>query len=442
MSALSTSALSTRSALRRFLVLTALRWTPPGLLFPVFVMLPLSRGLSLSELGVAFAMQGLVVFALELPTGGLADSIGRRPVLLVSILVSIISIGLFLVADSFALFAVVFALQGVYRALDSGPLEAWYVEAVRAADPDAPIDRGLSAHGTVLGVAIAVGSLASGGLIALDPIPGVDALVVPVILALAVQVASLVAVAVLMTETPPAAGLRGVARSALATPRTIADGVGLLRRNRVLLALVAVELFWGFGMVCFESLMPVRLSEVVGGNEAAAAITGPVVAVAWIASAVGSAATPLLNRWLGVAGTAALTRVLQGLAVAGMGFFAGVVGIVAAYIACNTVHGTSNAAHMTLLHRQAEDRVRATVVSLNSWISQPAAAIGVIALTAFAQATSVSMAMYVGAIVLAVAAPLYLPAWRQSRVDARPAASAPVPAPRIGQPERSTVVES
>ena len=192
------------------------------------------------------------------------------------------------------------------------------------------------------------------------------------------QVAGLVSTAVLMTERRSTAGIRGFARSVAAVPRTIADGVGLLRRSRVLLALVSVELFWGFGMVCFESLTPVRLAEVVGGNEAAAAITGPVVAVAWIASAGGSAVTPLLTRWLGIAPTAALMRVLQGVTVAGMGFFAGVGGIIAAYIACYTVHGTSNAAHMTLLHRQAEDRVRATVVSLNSWVSQPASAVGVI----------------------------------------------------------------
>jgi len=421
--------LSAKAAMRRYLILTALRWIPPGLVFPVLIMLPLSRGLSLSELGLAAAMQGLVVFALELPTGGLADSLGRRPVLVLSTVVSIVSIGLFLVAHSFAAFAIAFALQGVYRALDSGPLDAWYVDTARSADPDAPIGKGMSAQGTVLGVAIAAGSLASGGLVALHPIPGIDPLVGPVIFALAVQVVGLTTILLLMTEQRSAAGIRGVMRSVVAVPSTIAAGVGLLRQSRVLLALVGVELFWGFGMVCFESLMPVRLAEVVGGNEAAAAVTGPVVAVAWIASAGGSAVTPLLTRWIGVAPTAALMRVLQGITVAGMGFFAGLGGIIAAYIACNAVHGTSNAVHMTLLHRQAEDRVRATVVSLNSWISQPAGALGVIVMTAFAQATSVSMAMYVGAIVLAAAAPLYLPAWRQSRMDA-----VQVPAPRAPQP--------
>jgi hypothetical protein len=171
--------------------------------------------------------------------------------------------------------------------------------------------------------------------------------------------------------------------------------------------------------VSFESLMPVRLAEVVGGTQSAAAVMGPVVAAAWIASAGGSAVTPLLARWLGVAPTAAVMRVLQGVTVVGMGLFAGVAGVVVAYLACYAVHGTSNAAHSTLLHGQASDRVRATVVSLNSWISQPASAVGTIALTSLAGATSVSTAMLVGGVVLAVAAPLYLPAWRSARAPSR-----------------------
>jgi MFS family permease len=404
-----------RSARRRFLLLTAFRWLPAGLTMPVAILLALSRGLTIGQLGLAFAMQGLVVFLLELPTGGLADAIGRRLVLMASVFFGIASMVLFLLAHSFAAFAVVFALQGVYRALDSGPLEAWYVDTVRAADPNVRIEQGMSAQGTVLGLSIAGGSLGSGALVALAPVPGLDPLVVPILIGLAIQITGLVLAGLLMTESRPTRGMRGVARSALAAPRMIAEGVGLLRRSRVLLALVAVELFWGFGMVSFEGLMPVRMAEIVGGNQPAAALMGPVAAVAWIASAGGAAVTPLLARWLGVAPTAAFMRVLQGLTVVGMGLFAGVAGVVAAFIACYAVHGTSNAAHVTLLHGQAEDRVRATVVSLNSWISQPASALGTIALTSLAGATSVSTAMLAGAVVLAVAAPLYWPAWRQSR---------------------------
>lgn len=157
-----------------------------------------------------------------------------------------------------------------------------------------------------------------------------------------------------------------------------------------------------------------RLTEIVGTADQAAAITGPTSAVGWLASAAGAACTPWVARRLGTA-PAALMRILQGVAVVGMGALGGVLGVVTAYLACYAVHGASNPARMTLLHRQVDGPLRATVVSLNSMVAQPAAALGGIVLTSLAERTSVSVAMYVGAAVLAIAAPLYIPAWRRGR---------------------------
>jgi len=39
------------------------------------------RGLTLAQVGMVSATQSIVVLLLELPTGGLADAVGRRPVL-------------------------------------------------------------------------------------------------------------------------------------------------------------------------------------------------------------------------------------------------------------------------------------------------------------------------------------------------------------------------
>ena len=47
------------------------------------------------------------------------------------------------------------------------------------ADPDADIEAGLGAGGAALGVAIAVGSLASSAIVALAPFPGLDPLAGP-----------------------------------------------------------------------------------------------------------------------------------------------------------------------------------------------------------------------------------------------------------------------
>ncbi len=414
------SALSVRQVRFRYLVLHGLRWLPVGLLIPVIILLMQERGLTLTQIGLAAAAQGFVVLALELPTAGLADALGRKPVLVLASLVNLASGVLLVVADSFALLVAVWALQGVYRALDSGPLESWYVDSTLAADPDAEYERGLGHGGTVLGVSIAAGALLSGGLVALGPVGPVSALTTPVVVAIGLHLVSLVALLALLRETRPAAGPVALRASVAQAPRMIGQAVGLLRRSPVLLALVAVELFWGFGMVTFESLLPVRLAEVLGDADRAAAVLGPVSTVAWLASAGGAALTPLLIRWFGAAPGAALLRIVQGATVVGMGLLAGPVGVLVAFVACYAVHGASNPLHMGLVHRQVDGPYRTSVVSLNSMVAMPAGALGGIVLGMIADRAGVSTAMLVGAVVLAVAAPLYLPAWRAAGGDRSP----------------------
>jgi predicted MFS family arabinose efflux permease len=423
------SNLSAARARRRYLVLIALRWLPTGMLVPVLTLLPLERGLSLSELGLAVAVQGFVVLGLELPTGGLSDSLGRKPVLLAAGGLALVAGGLYFVADTFAMFMAAYAVQGVYRALDSGPLEAWYVDAALADDPDADISHGLSRGGAALGLSLAAGALVAGGLVALDPFPSIETLAVPVLASLAAQVVSIAAIVVLLTERRPGQGMRSVGRSVRAVPTVIGQTFGLLRSSKILRALVAVEVFWGFGMVTFEGLTPVRLSEVTsGGADTAAALMGPASSAAWIASAAGSAAAPLLARRLGVPLTAAALRILHGLTVAGMAVFAGPAGVIAAYLASYVIHGASNPLHMTLLHDQVTSAHRSTVISLNSMVAQPAASVGLVVLTALADATSVRLAIVVGAVVITLAAPLYLPARRSRR---QPASAAPTADPTV-----------
>jgi MFS family permease len=420
------SALAAAQVRRRYLLLHGLRWLATGLLIPIFVLLPLDRGLTLTQIGVAGTAQGLIVLLLELPTGGLADALGRRPVLLAAGVVNLVSFALLAAADSVALFLAAFALQGLYRALDSGPLDAWYVDAALSADPGADIESGLSRGGVVAGLSIGGGALIAGGLIALDPLPTVNALAVPVLAAIAIQAVGLIAVALLLSEVRPAKGPRAVVASVRQVPGTIRAALGLLRRSRVLLALVTVELFWGFGMVTFETLLPVRLTEVVDDADTAAALLGPAGSAAWIASAAGAALVPLASRRIGAPFTGAALRVLQGLTVVGMALLAGPVGVLAAYLLCYVVHGAANPVHLGLLHRQVDGPYRTTVLSLNSMVAQPAGALGLLTLTALADATTVSTALLVGAAVLAAAAPLYLAA-RHTPHPSTPTPPSPTP---------------
>jgi MFS family permease len=407
--------LDPRSVHWRYLLLVGLRWLPVGLMIPIFVLVPLSRGLSLTEIGLVMSVQGLVVLALELPTGGLSDALGRRPVLILASILAVVSVALFSLAAGVALFVVAMLLQGTYRALDSGPLEAWYVDATLAADPNAPIERGLGHGSAVLSTAIAVGALASGGLVALHPVPGLDPFALPLIGAVALHGLHLVAVALVMAEAPRARDRQALVASVRAVPAVIADGLRLLRGSRVLTGLIMVEAFWGFSMVTFESLFPIRLADLVGGTDQAAAIMGPVGSAAWFAAALGSGVVVAASRRIGVARAAAMLRIVQGAAIVLMGWLAGPVGVVAAYLACYVAHGASNPMHTTLLHRQVDGPHRTTVLSMNSMVGQPAGSVGAIVLASLADGASVATAMVVGGIICSLAAPLYIPAWRKER---------------------------
>lgn len=401
---------------RRFLVLRGLRWLPTGLLIPVLVLILLDRGFTLTQIGLIASVQGLVVLLLELPTGALADAVGRRPVLLVANLFLLASVALLVVADSLVLLGLSFALQGAYRALESGPLDAWYVDAAQAADPGADIGRGFAQGGVVLGVAIAAGSLLSSGLVLLGARGPFDALVLPVLAALTVQAVSVAAIWRLMVE-PSRSAAGGWARSARQAPAVVQGAARLVGGSGVLLALLAVELLWGFGMTAFEVFTPVKLAAVTGSTQSAAALLGPTTSAAWLISAGGAALVPAMTRRVGTVRAAAALRVAQSVTVAVLALAAGPLGVIAAFLATMGIHGASNPAHLELLHRAVQGPAqRVTVASANGMVAQVGGALGGLSLGAVADSTSLTAAILLGAVVLAAAAPFYLLAGRSTTV--------------------------
>jgi MFS family permease len=398
-----------RSIRRRFYLLLALRFVPTGLTLPVFVLLMLDRGLSLAQIGLGVAAQGVVMLFLELPSGGLADALGRKPVLVLATLFSIVSMSVLLVADTVLLLAVVAGLQGVFRALDSGPLEAWFIDASLVVDPDVDIERGLSRQNVVICTSIGIGALLGGAIAGSGGVLGIEPLVAPIALGLVVQVVGLVALLTLMHEVRSALGWAAARRSIGAVPEVVGGALRLIQASAMLTALVVAELLWGFGVIAYEGLLPPRLAEVTGGGaDEAARLLGPSITAAWVLSAVGAACAPWLVQRFGSAVAGCGLRLANGATVVAMGLAAGPVGLIVAYLATYGLHGATAPVHYGMVHRAVESSHRATVVSANSLTSQVGGALGGIVLGALADATSISTAMLVAAVVLAAAAPLYL----------------------------------
>ena len=409
--------LSPEGARRVLLLLTVTRWLPVGLVVSLHVLWMLERGLTLTQALAASAVTGAIIFVLELPTSGIADALGRRPLLVASGVVNVLAGLGFLFADSLATFAVAAALMGVFRALDSGPLEAWFVDTVHQTHPGADVDQDLSRMGTALGVAMGAGALASSVLVAWHPVESHSALWLPILVFVGLNVLHLVAILLLLHE-PARLDQRGFAAaraSIVKAPGVIGSGLRLLRDNRVLRYLVLVELFWSTSMVTFEALMPVRMAELVGGEARAAVIVGPVAAVAWLVFAVGAKASGWMSLRIGVARTAIVGRILTSLGAITMGLAFGPVALIVTHLLTYSMHGFGGPVYNALLHREASAGNRATVLSMASMVASAAFAVSSPLVGLLSDHTSLQVGMVVAGIVGLGGAWCILPALHSER---------------------------
>ena len=276
----------------------------------------------------------------------------------------------------------------------------------------------MAAQGTLLGGGIATGALISGALVWWHPFGDQSALVLPVVVFVVLNVMHLVAVLVLLKEPRThvdATGARRAVQSVKEAPEVVRDGLGLLRHNRVLMGLVVVEVFWSVAMVVFETFQPIRLAEVLGSEERAGALMGPVASAGWGVFALGAALAGLLSKRFGVARTAILARVLNSLGAMVMGLVAGPAALIAAYLLTYGLHGSNGPMHSALLHREAEARNRATVLSMNSMMAFAAFSIASPLLGVLAGNTSNQVAMVSAGAFSVLGALCYLPALRRER---------------------------
>lgn len=381
----------------RYLTLLALRWFATGLVIPVSALLPLERGLTLGELGVAMAAQGVVVLLLEVPSGALTDAWGRRPVLLASVVAAAAAYALVLVADSVATFALAWAVTGMFRALDSGPLEAWFVDAEHARGAAHEVPSGLAKAGSVVSAAIATGSLATAALLALSPWSTGVTLALPYGIAIGVVMVQGAAAALLMDPAPPRTASTGAVWTA-----ALRGGVATIARPG-LRGLAVAMMVVAVGVVALETFMPVRLAELSGDRAEAAAQMGVVAAAAWGLASVGSAVVSRVLRRRSPRAVAVGLVTIEGLGLLAMSLAAGPVLLVAGFWLGYLVHTGFGSTYNALVHARVDDAHRGTALSVTSMAFLGSAAGAGVLLGLLAEHTSSSTSLLVGAAAMAVA---------------------------------------
>jgi MFS family permease len=415
---------------RRFLVMLALRWFQAGLQVPVLILLLRARGLDLTSVGVVFAVYGLTTAVFELPTGGLADVLGRRQVLIAAALLFVVESLAFGLGQEFAVLVAAAALGGLGRALDSGPLEAWFVDSVHQAANGLDLEADLARAKAVEAAALGLGALAGGGLVAVVALPTRDATVVdlsvPFLVSAGICLGMVAAIFRWVHE--PTRGQRpslgGVARGVPATIWSglrLAVGRGPLRRITILMGTMGVALS------TVELLAPASLARILGGEDAAAGPYAVAVTVGFFGSAAGSSKASAVARMLGSPSRGIMAARVLGacalLSVATSSFAVAAVAILAFY----ALNGIARPLISDILHRSVSSSQRATILSVESLTLQLSGVVAALAIGAVAQHISLGAAFAIGAGVLMVGATacISMPDQRKPRTKDRDLAAHP-----------------
>lgn len=397
-----------RSVVRTYYLLAGLYTLSASLIWGVNTLFLLDAGLSIGQVFVANAVfsAGMVVF--EIPTGVVADTLGRRVSFLVSLVVLAATTILYLVmamsGQGVLAFSVVSLFIGLGFTFYSGALEAWLVDALDATG-GADLDRVFARAQQVTGAAMLLGTIGGGLLGQLD-------LAIPFVVRAGLLVLLFVLALPLMQElgfTPRELTVRSVPRE-LVQQAQIGLTHGWSRPGlRPLMLTSAVRsglLFWAF--YAAQPYLLVLL------ERDAVWVVGVVTAGLAVATMIGNQVVDSFARFCHRRTTLLAWAVLV---TAGSSVLMGVTGqfavAVAGFLLMGAALGVIDPVHRAYLHSVTTSQYRATVVSFDSMIGSTGGFGGQLGLGALSDLRSIGTGYTTGGVATLVALPLL---WAVRRV--------------------------
>jgi MFS transporter, DHA1 family, quinolone resistance protein len=393
-----------------------------GVIVAVTALALQGRGLGVSEVGALFSVYAAVTMMAELPFGGIADGVGRKPIFLIATVASLMASVIFISADEFWPLAASFGLVGLGRALRSGTLDAWYVEGLYARAPGIEIQpllaRAQMANFAGLGFGAIVGGFLPGLVAENDPSdPLIGQTIYDVSYAAGLTLTLVVFAYTVLLIKEPARTLNKavVLREIRAVLGTIRDGARLASSNRSLLLLLAILTLMLFATNPVEVLWPTVVQAMLD-PERAAALVGFLTAGYFLAIAVGASLAGRVGRLFKRRHAAMLAAVLGVLIVCqiALALQGSLIGFIVAFLLFSVALGLTESPAASILHAYVPDNRRSTILSVQSLLKQLGALVGLLILGWVGETEGVGVAWITGSVALGAAATLTILLARQT----------------------------
>jgi MFS family permease len=414
---------STTHIKRVYYTILFLFWLATALPLALSVLILQTRNLNLLQVSLLMGIYSLTIVLLELPTGGLADAIGRKKVTFLSYSISGLTSLIFLFSFSFPLFLLAFILMGVARALMSGALDAWFIDALQTADPDIDLQPAFAKAGTVTLLALGMGTLLGGFIprwFAWLPAEGTAVLTpftMTIVFALGVNIILLGVLATAVKEDRPTATAKDWRSNVRQVPQNIRDAVQMSRQNSTIMLLLGAGFATGLGILSLETFWQPFFADLLGGGETQSLFFGTVMAGYFLVGVVGNVLATPLSKLLHqqYALVAALFQGLQGVLLMVLAGQTAVIPAITLYWLVFMGMSVVSSPHAALINNEIPSERRSSMLSVQSLATYAGAILGSVALGYVAENSSIRMAWTVAGSVLLVSLLLYLRIYTEKR---------------------------
>ncbi|WP_375550718.1 MFS transporter [Rhodophyticola porphyridii] len=395
-----------------------------GLTVAVVALALTDRGMDLFQISLLFGVYSLTTMAMELPFGGLADSIGRKPVFLTAVVASLMSLALFLSTSDFLVLALSFAFIGFGRALRSGTLDAWFVETFKATAPNVDVQPALAKAQWANAMGLAIGAVLGGllpdilGEVAKSL--GFSIYDVSYVASFGVMLGVFVFTMLAIVEKPRPRDVTALMHGFASVPTVIKDASRLAVRHPTLSILLAALAFFLMAASPVEVIWPTHAKPMLDVGYANTVI-GVVTATYFFSIAFGASLSPHISRIFRrrhAMTLAASFACLAGVQIA-LAWQGNIIGFVAVFVLYSVILGVTETPASSILHRCVDDGQRSTMLSLRSLIQQLGGALGLVLAGTVAEIYATPIAWSVGAVFLVIAVMLSLVLVRRLAVESR-----------------------
>jgi len=411
--------MSARRIIRTYLGIAASTTLAQSLIWGVNTLFLLSVGLDIFQVMVVNAAYTVAQVFFEVPTGVIADTLGRRVSYLLAVGIIFLSTLLYmwfgLAGQGVAPFALASALLGLGYTFYTGAVDAWMVDALHSVDYPGRLEPIFARYGMVFGVFMLVGTTAGGFL-------GQVELWIPYAVRALVLVPAFLLGLLVMRDLGFAGRKLTLGSFGQETRRIARAGIAYGLRDRVvrfiMFATLVQGIFFIYGFYSWQKYFLDLLGQDLVW------VTGVIAACVGVTQILGNALVGRITRRVADRGLILMVAVgVSTGAVVGAALVQQFWVAVPLYLVSTAAFGVYMPVKQGWLNARIPSEERATIISLDALFGDGGMTVGQIGLGYLSQVVSIPAAWLVGGLTQAAALPLLARARRAERAEpAAPAA--------------------